>query len=158
DGYLWIGTDLGLLRFDGVRFATWASLTSAQLPDNHILSLLGGSDGSLWIGTVNGLARWKDGQITKYKDLADRVNGIVEDHQGNGWIARSEVKAQDHRGPLCRVAGTTAQCFGRNDGIFLLGGLGLTIDGAGNIWIFGDQGLCRWNDGVVTSYFQKELA
>src|SRR5215813_8262415 len=115
DGYLWIGTDLGLLRFDGVRFVPWDSLTTEQLPNNHIFSLLGGSDGSLWIGTLKGLARWKDGQITSYKELPDRINGIAEDRQGNIWIARSEVTAQDDRGPLCRVSQTAVQCFGQND-------------------------------------------
>jgi len=158
DGYLWIGTALGLLRFDGVRFVPWASLTAERLPNNHIFSLLGSSDGSLWIGTLKGLARWKDGQVINYKELPDRINGIAEDRQGNIWIARSEVTAQDHRGALCRVSGTAVQCFGDEDGIFLKTGMGLTIDAAGNIWIFGYQGLCKWNNGLATSYFQKELA
>jgi hypothetical protein len=64
DGYLWIGTDAGLLRFDGVRFVPWASLNSEQLPDYQILSLLAASDGSLWIGTARGLARWKTAKGT----------------------------------------------------------------------------------------------
>jgi len=158
DGYLWIGTDLGLLRFDGVRFVPWASLTAEQLPDNHICSLLGASDGSLWIGTLKGLARWKDGQITIYKELPDRINEIAEDRQGNIWFARVQATAQDDRGALCRVSGTAVQCHGQGDGIFLQSGTGTTIDAAGNIWIYGYQGLCKWKDGSVTSYVREELA
>jgi signal transduction histidine kinase/ligand-binding sensor domain-containing protein len=158
DGYIWIATDLGLIRFDGVRFVPWASLTTEQLPDSHIVSLLGGSDGSLWIGTLKGLARWKDGQITSYEELPNRINGITEDRQGRIWIARSEIKAEDHRGVLCRVTGTAVRCFGRDEGVFLSIGTGMTIDPAGNIWIFGDEGLCKWNNGVATPYFRKELS
>jgi hypothetical protein len=81
----------------------------------------------------------------------------AEDRQGNIWIARSEIKAQDHGGTLCRVSATAVQCFGQGDGILLQTAMGLTIDATGNIWIFGNQGPCKWNDGVVTPYFQKEL-
>ncbi|MGB7728377.1 MAG: two-component regulator propeller domain-containing protein [Candidatus Acidiferrum sp.] len=79
DGYLWIGTYAGLVRFDGIRFVPWSSPDGKQLPDSRIFSLLGGKDGSLWIGTGKGLARWKSGELSIYSELSGRVNAIVED-------------------------------------------------------------------------------
>jgi ligand-binding sensor domain-containing protein len=61
DGYLWIGTRAGLVRFDGVRFVPWASPDGTQLPSSEVSSLLGARDGSLWIGMEGGLSHW-DGQ------------------------------------------------------------------------------------------------
>ena len=45
DGYLWIGTRSGLLRFDGVRFVPWTSPDGKYLPSSDIGSLLGARDG-----------------------------------------------------------------------------------------------------------------
>src|SRR6201996_1055274 len=50
DGYVWIGTLSGLLRFDGVRFVRWGPPTGEHLPSPAVFSLLGTADGSLWIG------------------------------------------------------------------------------------------------------------
>src|SRR5262245_54537613 len=50
DGYIWIGTDSGLVRFDGSRFELWSSPDRRKLPTNMIRALLGARDGSLWIG------------------------------------------------------------------------------------------------------------
>ena len=50
DGYLWIGTEAGLVRFDGVRFFTFTTPDGKPLYSPSIYSLLGARDGSLWIG------------------------------------------------------------------------------------------------------------
>src|SRR5262249_37450145 len=49
DGYLWIGTEQGLVRFDGVRFQTMRAIASATAPLTHVLGLATDNDGSLWL-------------------------------------------------------------------------------------------------------------
>src|SRR4029077_2290900 len=50
DGYLWVGNDAGLFRFDGARFVAWNALSSAGLPEQPVRALVLAHDESLWIG------------------------------------------------------------------------------------------------------------
>ena len=101
DGYLWIGTLAGLVRFDGIRFVKWTPPGGSQLPSPVIQSLLGARDGSLWIGTDEGLSRWQNNVLTNYLPSGGVIVSIVEDSKGSIWI--SQQRFYDQIGSLCQV-------------------------------------------------------
>jgi len=78
DGFLWLGTEVGLVRFDGNSFQVFDKNTQPALPGNDVRCLLVDGDGSLWIGTSEGLAHWQNGSVTAFttKDGLP-ANGIV---------------------------------------------------------------------------------
>ena len=157
DGYLWIGTGAGLVRFDGVRFVSWAPPPETPLPSNTILSLRGARDGSLWIGTTSGLAHWTNDRLVTFPDVGGWVNAIREDDDGAIWIARSRI-AGALQGPLCRFHGGTLRCYGEAEGISCSTAQALMKDTSGAIWLGGADGLCRWKPGQAANYLQRELA
>ncbi len=66
DGFVWLGTEAGLVRFDGNSFVVFDQNSKPALPGNDITCLIATDDGSLWIGTSDGLARLKNGSVTTF--------------------------------------------------------------------------------------------
>jgi ligand-binding sensor domain-containing protein/signal transduction histidine kinase len=66
DGFLWLGTEAGLVRFDGSNFQVYDHNSYKSMPGNDICCLLDRPDGSLWVGTSEGLARWQQGKFRAY--------------------------------------------------------------------------------------------
>ncbi len=88
-GYLWVGTEGGLARFDGIRFAVYNTQNTPQLQSNNIRQLLETRDGSLWIATAEGITRLENGRFTFYGTRDGLPNNNVlslrEDSSGTLW-------------------------------------------------------------------------
>ena len=156
DGYLWIGTEGGLVRFDGVRFVPWTAPSGEQLPSTRIHSLLGASDGSLWIGTSRGLANWKNRNLVNISASPAFIETVLQDPQDTVWITRSQVR--DDAGPLCQVTGNALRCHGNSEGIPFRYAQPLFQDELGNLWMGSSQGVSRWKPGEPMTYIDSALA
>ena len=87
DGYIWLATEEGLVRFDGVRFDVLDTTNSALL-DNYISSLRVGRDGSLWIRTPTAMYRYRAGQVQRVcsgPSVGLDSTPMLEDSSGTIW-------------------------------------------------------------------------
>ena len=133
DGYIWVGTQNGLARFDGVHFTSYTPDTETQLPGIWIRALLLDRNGKLWIGTYKGLAVYADGRFVSIPPAdmvahpALDVFALAQAADGTIVAATSDGVMRVVDGKLVATAGTikpALSLLSRDDGLWV-GGTGV---------------------------------
>jgi ligand-binding sensor domain-containing protein/signal transduction histidine kinase len=136
DGYLWIGTSGGLVRFDGLHFTVFDRQNTPALRENSVFCLTVARDGALWIGTEGGgLARYAHGEFrswTTHEGLSnDFVRALAEDAQGRIWAGTDNG--------LLRLQGNRFVRIDVTENIPSLAVHAIAPDRAGGLWVGGSR-------------------
>ena len=148
EGYVWMGTAEGLVRFDGVRFAVFDRRNTAELDSNEVRALLADTAGNLWIGTLAGLVRRApDGTLVnctregRFPRAA--VTALAEDAAGTVWAGFD--------GGVALLAPGHDRILTRSDGLSHDNVSGVNPGRDGSMWISTDGGLDRHRQGRLES-------
>jgi signal transduction histidine kinase/ligand-binding sensor domain-containing protein/CheY-like chemotaxis protein len=150
DGYIWIGTELGLARFDGLRFQVFNKKNTAALKSNMVNALVEDRQGDLWVGTAGGgLTRLSHGVFATFTAKEGLPNEVVlslyEDHTGVLWIGTDG-------GGLIRFHDGKFTAFSSREGLPDNSVYAIAEDRAGNLWAGTHAGLARFHHGTFSIY------
>jgi ligand-binding sensor domain-containing protein/signal transduction histidine kinase len=152
DGYVWLATEEGLARFDGIRFTIFDKQNTPELKSNDVRVLLEDRRGALWIGTADGLVRLLDAKFTTFTTgnglPSNVVDALCEDHDGSLWVATAAGMVRLSDGVFAPPA---AQGQFPKDGV-----KALFEDREGALWIGSSDGLARYKDGSVAKYTTQD--
>ncbi|MDR3404149.1 MAG: two-component regulator propeller domain-containing protein [Chthoniobacter sp.] len=156
DGYLWLATEGGLARFDGVRFTSFQKGTTPGLESSYARSLAVDQQGALWIGQERGgVARLRDGRFETIVPVAPPsgqtswVGSFAEDAAGAMWIGLAPDQAvyRWRDGQLTKLTADDGVGAGKDTFVH--------ADADGRIW-YATKAMCGIFDGTRFQPFDPE--
>jgi signal transduction histidine kinase/ligand-binding sensor domain-containing protein/ActR/RegA family two-component response regulator len=146
DGYLWLGSYYGLVRFDGIEFKVFDTANTPLLPSNKIWALAVDPEGKLWIGTSRGLAVLENGEIVRVPETeAKSVRTLLVSTRGEVWAGLAEGGLFVKRGKRFEPAGLEGETV-----------RSLAEDRHGNLWAGTHTGVYGATAGGFVRYTKHE--
>jgi len=151
DNNLWMGTDKGILYYDGITYETFTLFNG--LPHNKITCIYEDSSSKIWFSTPRGVVCYDYNKFTVYNTnsglISNKVSSITQDTEGNLWFGTDNGISVFHREQFYEV--TIKHGVSDNTITSLL------TDNSGNLWIgtaFG--GLDKYSGRTIQNYSIKE--
>ncbi|MFL6353197.1 MAG: two-component regulator propeller domain-containing protein [Bryobacteraceae bacterium] len=142
DGYLWLATEDGVVRFDGLKFVVFDSQNTPQLRSNNIRSLLEDRERNLWIGTADGLTRFNGSGFETFTTgqglPSNSIWSTYQDRSGALWALTADG--------LARYRGNRFQAYSSRSGLSI-SIAGMAEDSRGSLWIGTQDGVKLFADG-----------
>ncbi|MGN0859601.1 MAG: diguanylate cyclase [Stenotrophomonas sp.] len=137
DGFLWLGSIAGLVRFDGQRFVVHDRSNTPAMQGNLIRGIASDGTGRLWVGTERGVIYRQSGRFLPLPALADRnVYALGPDDRGAMLLSNDD--AVFRVGPQLEL-----------EKILALGSVHLHLSHGGSNWYASTDGLYREHDGQL---------
>ena len=148
DGYVWIATEEGLARFDGIRFTVFDKQNTPELKSSDIRILLEDRHGALWIGTTDGLVRLLNAKFTAFSTgdglPSNVIEALCEDRDGSLLVVTAAG--------IVRFGDSVFTSFAPQGELPKNGIKALFADQKGALWIGSSEGLARYKNGAVAKY------
>jgi ligand-binding sensor domain-containing protein/two-component sensor histidine kinase len=142
DGFLWLGTEGGLVRFDGVDFNIFNSENTPALKSNTIYDLFQDSSGALWVSTADGLLRYEQRSFQRFAQTDGLPGNAVwftfQDKRGSLWAITADGISVFRGSKFEVVAGSIS--------IDMLTRSAVAQDSDGSVWVATGAGVVRLNE------------
>jgi signal transduction histidine kinase/ligand-binding sensor domain-containing protein/ActR/RegA family two-component response regulator len=148
DSYLWVGTQEGLSRFDGLQFTTFDSRNTPGIRSNFVVCAFPSRDGSLWACTTGGLVHYVNGKFRTYTTadgLPDnKIRAGIETRDGSVWVGTPDG--------VSRFSNGRFKNFISGKGFPGRGATSFAEDASGALWIGSENRLIRYAHGSFSAF------